>query len=428
MDTLYPYQITASRWIAQRIQARKVTIVSAETGMGKTYMTAAAIRRAGKRAMIVCPKTAIVHWTTVLNKMGVTAISIVNYESIRTGKAYSDDTYLTRIRSAHYQPNTGWNLPPDAVLVFDECHRCKTPASDNGRMLVAAKSANHRGIPVILVSATMCEVPSDARILLYLLQVSDSPAKSIAALRSSASHLLRGKSKEHKEQILMSHLSTTLAPHTYRVVLSQSEQIMFQNRKSVLFGIVQESQKIEACYQRIYRYRTRGECMLAKIQKLRQQIELAKVDVILEETQLGLEQGYHVVIFVNYLASAEQILDALPDAGYIRGGQSVMERAQIVEQFQADQISVLVCQIAAGGECISLHDTHGDYPRLALISCPDTATALSQAMGRVYRAGQASHVVQKLVFVYGVSYEQTAAERIDRKLSNLSALHNDDLP
>lgn len=426
--TLYHYQEIAAEWIAGRLRRRDVTIVSAEMGLGKTHMVTAAIKLVQKQALIVCPKSAIPHWHSVMSRMGIPILAIVNYESIRAGKIYSDDTFSVRIVSPYYQPSTGWRLPRDTVLVFDECHRAKNPTSESGKMLVAAKQAHDQGTPIVLVSATISEIPADAKIILYLLGISALPKQSLAALRSGASHLLRGIPKDQKERVLMAHLGTILEPHTHRVTLDRSEQIAFQNRKSVVFGIVDHADQIEEYYRRIRKELGRPGCSLPKIQKLRQRIELARMILFLEHGQEGLEQGYHLIAFVNYLASAELLLQSWPNAGYIRGGQSVKERSELVASYQRNELPVLICQVAAGGECISLHDTDGRYPRLAMHSCPDTATALTQAMGRAYRAGQASHVVQKLIFLRGVSYEQRGAARIEAKLDNLASLRDDDLP
>lgn len=424
---LYRYQEIAALWIQTRVERREVTIVDAKMGLGKTYFVSAGIQLARKRAIVVCPKSAIPHWQSVMERMGVTVLAIINYESIRTGKMYSDDTYTTRIRSPYYQPSTGWALPIDSVLVFDECHRAKNPNSDNGKMLIASKRAHDRGVPIILVSATIAEVPSDAKIILYLLKISALPKQSLAMLRSGASQMLRGVPKEEKERRLMEHLGTILMPHTHQIVLEPSEQIAFQNLKSVVFGIVACADQIEAYYRRIKRYQS-SECALPKIQKLRQKIELARMILFLERIEIGREHGYSLIIFVSYLASAEFLLESYPEAGYIRGGQSIRERARIIEQFQRNELTILICQTAAGGECISLHDLSGDHPRMVLISCPDTATALVQLLGRGDRVGRASDLFQLLIFLYGVSYEQRAARRIEQKLDNLASLRNDDLP
>jgi superfamily II DNA or RNA helicase len=57
-------------------------------------------------------------------------------------------------------------VPEGTLLVFDECHTCKSPFSQNSQMLIAAKQ---QGLPVLMLSATACKDPTEMRSLGFVL-------------------------------------------------------------------------------------------------------------------------------------------------------------------------------------------------------------------------------------------------------------------
>ena len=52
----------------------------------------------------------------------------------------------------------------------------------------------------------------------------------------------------------------------------------------------------------------------------------------------------------------------------------------------------------AGGTGLSLHDEHGNHPRMSLISPSFSAIDLRQALGRIHRATGVTPAIQKIVF------------------------------
>ena len=74
---------------------------------------------------------------------------------------------------------------------------------------------------------------------------------------------------------------------------------------------------------------------------------------------------------------------------------------------------------------ISLHDPTGQKPRLALISPTFSAIDLTQALGRVPRAGGARSR-QIIVFADGTCENRTC-EKVAEKCSNIALLNDGDL-
>ena len=86
---------------------------------------------------------------------------------------------------------------------------------------------------------------------------------------------------------------------------------------------------------------------------------------------------------------------------------------------------MILCNIAAGGVAISLHDTLKVRPRAALVSPTWSAVALAQSLGRVWRQG-GSRSVQYIVYAAGC-IEETICKRVKDKITMLEVLHDGEL-
>ena len=114
---------------------------------------------------------------------------------------------------------------------------------------------------------------------------------------------------------------------------------------------------------------------LAETMNVRRQLELLKIPFFLEKSQECLGSG-KVVIFVNFTETLTQLKTSLEKSGLsvglIWGGQvgkpGEDERRQVIEQFQANKLDVLLCNTQAGSESLNAHDPTGQVERFSLIS------------------------------------------------------------
>ena len=156
--------------------------------------------------------------------------------------------------------------------------------------------------------------------------------------------------------------------------------------------------------------------------RARQKTELLKVPAFAEQARLAVAEGRSVAVFLNFEDSLAALAARLGTDCVIRGGQSVEARQARIDAFQGGREKIILCNIRAGGVGISLHDTTGQHPRLALICPTFSASDLLQACGRCHRAG-GGHVVTKIVFAAGTVEEQ-AMEAVRAKLANLDQLND----
>ena len=431
-----------------------VALDASDTGIGKTYVASATCKELGRKPIIVCPKTLIFNWMNVLSFFGVKHYDIVNYETFKNGKTYRNIKCKSRIKSPFLDivdsdPENPhkiiheWKVPHDAIVIFDEAHRCKDPKTDNGKLLISTKQLIQQKIPVIILSATICEKITDMKIPFYLFGFIPSIRNFnhyIGTLKQKYSkyrikknnyqHISEYKIARENAQAMM--IYEEIKDFTSRIRIKDLGDKFPLNQWCAQMFIAEESDKIAEAYDQIAVLmealkNNPGQNHLAKIQKLKQEIEFRKVPIFIEQAQLYLDEGKSVIIFVNYLDTLHILAKELNIKCKIYGDQSMEERQEAIDLFQSNEERIIIGQIRAGGIGISLHDLHGEHPRVTLINYPDSASDLLQALGRAPRAGAKSAVLQRIIFVANVDYEKKIMQNINKKLTNISAINDGDL-
>jgi SNF2 family DNA or RNA helicase len=135
----------------------------------------------------------------------------------------------------------------------------------------------------------------------------------------------------------------------------------------------------------------------------------------------AMEEGFSVVVFMNFKESLRETA-ALLDCNYIDGSVKQEDRDEYIRRFQADEDNCLVVNAATGGTGISLHDTHGNRPRLSLISPSFNAKEFAQVIGRIHRNGAKSDALQRVMLASG-SVEEKVMQIIADKLRAMDSIH-----
>lgn len=432
----------------------KIALDNSDTGTGKTYSACAVTMELERRPIIICPKTLIYSWSSVCEYFGIRPYDIVNYETIKNGKTYKDNKFIGRkknkfmniIESGPENPQESiyqWKLPKDAIIIVDESHRCKDPSTDNGKFLMSLKQAIKQKIPVLLLSATICEKFNDMKIPFYLFGFIPSTRNykhyieslwnkypQYKVKRKNFKSITEYRTVRENSQALV--IYDEIKNYTSRIKIKDLGNKFPSNQWCAQQFVAEESNKISEAYEQIAICMKKlkenpGQNDLAKIQKLRQEIELRKVPIFIEQAKSYLEEGKSVIIFVNYLHTFDVLVDELEIKCKVYGKQTLEERKESIDMFQSNQEKIIICQIRAGGVGIGLHDIHGGHPRVTLVNYPESAADLLQALGRAPRAGAKSPVLQRIIFVANVEYEKKIAQRINRKLANISAINDGDL-
>jgi superfamily II DNA or RNA helicase len=324
------------------------------------------------------------------------------------------------------------------MLIFDEVHRCKSDKSLNSKMLAQAKDAE---IPVMMLSATACSDPVEMKAAGYLLGMHQYKNYWNWCLKTGCAKGVFGGLKFNNSPKVLKQLHDHIYPDRgSRIRIKDLPKGAFPDNLVIPQGYNVDD---PSAFDRIYTDMAEELAALAErveedseeespltIQlRARQKAEILKVPVFTELAEDALSQRSSVVIFVNFTATLEALaarLSTIAPVVLVQGGQSSIERSDMVDAFQRDSAHVIICMTQAGGVGLNLHDRLGNRPRVSLISPSFSAIDLKQALGRIHRSGGKSPAIQKIVFAAD-SVEMRVCQAVRRKLTNLDLINDDEL-
>ena len=432
MNTLLPYQKEHADNIAASVAQHRVALDASDPGTGKTYVACSVAARLGKPVVIVTTKATAPNWGTVAAGFGIKPILVSNYEKVRIGKLpecrRSGNRYV-------------WNVPQDALIIFDECQKCKGRTSLNAKLLIAARAQHLR---ILLCSATAASNPLEMRAIGFALglhTITDFWAWSVRygvretpfgmkftggeyylkALHekifpSRGSRLRIADIPNFPETIIESAIVET---GKAKAIQDEYDNLKYELRKAEREA---DGNKLDEIAEALG---SKKASHLTLVLRARQAIELHKVPAMVEMTKTAIEEGQSVVLLVNFTETICALAAKLNCSDIICGGQSAEERQSVIDRFQRNEIPLVIANIQAGGVGVSLHDPTGKRSRLSIISPTFSAADLRQALGRVHRAGGAASI-QKICFAAGTCEEHTA-QVCAAKLAHIDLLNDGDM-
>lgn len=439
-EKLLLYQHRHVFTLLSALRYNNVIMDGSDTGTGKTYTAIALCRQLRLKPLIICPKSIISNWDNVCKFFGVTPLTIVNYETIKMGKQYDKDgnriesPYLTINDDFKDEKMFRWRLPKYSIVIFDEVHLCNNKKSINGHLLKSTKSLDK----VLLVSATMSDRPETFGVFGYVLGFYNSMRKANGwvkgMLREDRCHI-GGSSKQSSKQ---SSISKEIYPSKgSRMRIAELGKSFPDNQVNALcYKLDPEIEKeVNSSFDNIklgtiklksgLLDESNEKMILAEITKARMKIELNKIPIFEELIHGYIDNGFSVVVFVNFKKTLFKLAKAFKTDSLVHGGQSITERDKIVDNFQKNKTNIIMCTIGSGSLGLNMHDLYG-VPRVSLISPTFKSIQLVQALGRIYRSGSKSPALQRIIFCSNTC-EEGICKRVNEKLQFISKLNDDDL-
>lgn len=428
--TLYPKQEEALAFFIYRQTGDQNTLDQSDTGTGKTPVAVKMAKALGRPIAVICPKAVIPAWRQELAEDDIRATFILNLESLRTGKS----GYVTKVGKKTFK----WLLDPETLIFVDEIHQCKGPFTQNAGLLIALVK---QGYHLHGMSGTSCEDPTEMRPLGLMLDLHSGDEKRVGYSRWWPWMQEYGCEKNHwgawtleDPQHLPRLREIMYATSTHRLTVDDFPDSFKLNRIFITpmqfrcnDQIVEAYEKLNLTPQIIEDFIEKGTVtdsghILSDITRARRLAESFKVPDIAEMAEELMADGNSVVVFVNYSDTVDSLQVRL-NCDRIDGRQSDDERQQVIEDFQADKTHCIVVNAAAGGTGISLHDTHGNRPRVTLINPTFSCKTYMQVLGRIHRNGGKSDAIQYVLVADG-SIEEQVMKSINKRLRNLKTLHN----
>lgn len=432
-DKLYDFQIFHVFNLITSMRTSNVVVDGSDTGTGKTYTSVGLCRQLYLKPFIICPKTVISNWKRVCDIFRIKPLAIVNYESIKNGKVHDSNGNPVDCKYIEIGENNGtitfkWKLPHNAIIIFDEVHRCKNPKSQNGQLLLSTKECKR----VLMLSATLTDKMECFKLFGYMLNCYKTLKQSNAWIKgmlledNTCVNFKRELSAVNKaiypdkgSRMRIKDLgdkfpSNQISADTYLIDDANREIInkAFKKFQENDLSLKSASENIS------------GIQILGEITKARQLLELIKVSIIVELTNEYIENGYNVVIFVNYTNTIRKLSTLLKTKCIVDGTRTIDERIENVQMFQDNKCNVIICNVGIS-EGINLHDLYG-VPRVSLISPPFSSVQLVQALGRIARVGSQTPALQRIIYCADTC-EEIICNKLKDKLKFLSKLNDNDL-
>lgn len=417
---LFNYQLLHLYNLITSFRSNNVIMDGSDTGTGKTFTSIALCKQLKLRPIILCPKIIMGEWERVCEIFGIIPLCIINYERAKTGNnnKYDISNYVKVIKK-----NGGndfiWNIPKDGVIIFDEVHRCKNKNTLNYKLLLAAKKVKH----VLMLSATLTDKHDDFGIFGYMLGFYNNINKGNTWI----------KAKLYEDSVgvggnKLSAICASIYPSKGSRMQVSELQDKFPQNKVTANAYSISDKDMEQINENVKiskeSMNSKNGDYLVLHNKLRQHIEMVKVNIIKDLIDDHLEEGFNIVVFLNYTASINKLAELCNTKCIVNGDTSDSDRIKNIDDFQNGRSKLIICNISV--ESINLHDINGVGRRLSLISPNFSSSQLIQALGRIYRVGSQSACLQKIIFCKG-TYEETICERIKDKLNFVEKLNSNEL-
>lgn len=468
---LFPKQAKHTQLLVDSLYLNGYAFDPSETGCGKTYCACAVARQMNVPVLVIAPKPVIPAWERTMKIFGIKPLAIKNYESLIRGNKKSRFTTWTKEETGKVDANGRYlfeerlrfnrRIPKNALIIFDEVHKCKALDSTSSELLI---SAAQQGFKLLKLSASAATNPIEMKAFGYatrLHRITDHNEFKRSWCKNMGAEWRQGRTggmvfdpTSPKAKAAMLDIHNYLFEKTRcasRLTKLDMKEYFGDNQIIAdAFDMGNNTDKINKVYDMMElelakleeRSSTYSSHVFAIMMKARRHAELLKVPTYVEETIEHIREGRSVALFLNFSESIDAAMKRLhkkfdtkvAEAEYgqrieivsVRGGQTDKAREKAIEDFQSDKARIIVCNIAAGGVGISLHDLNGNHARVSLISPNYSAIQLIQALGRIHRAGAKSGAYQKIIFAAN-TIEERACARVQARLDNLSLLNDGDL-
>jgi superfamily II DNA or RNA helicase len=419
---LHSYQVPHARLVLDSLINNNGAIDGSDTGTGKTFVALSICKYLKMMPVVLCSKSGIHGWKDKAKLFKIKPI-VYNYEQFKLGNLEylgRKDTKKIKVikgkKKTVIETEYNWTLNPERhLLIFDEAHKCQTHKSLNSKMLEYAAKQNFK---TLLLSATLADNPlqlysSGMAINLFK---DDNQFWRWCFKRGVRKSRWGGMEFKHTEKNLKLIHDDLFPKFGGRLKISEIEGF-----PETL--ILPECYTMEGADEIQELWEEAGILPITKRLRQRQAIELLKIPTFIEMTEDAIAEGNSVALFLNFRESIKQIAEALKTDNVIHGDVKEADRKRIIELFQSDKERVIILQTKSGGESIDLHDVTGKYPRLSLISFPESAKALIQLFGRVQRSGGLSKSIQKIIFCAD-TVEEIVAENLRQKIKSIHLIND----
>lgn len=395
-----------------------------DMGTGKTYMDLAAMIAAGRTPAILCPTVGMAGWQRACDHFGIMPYFISTYEAVRGGFR---PTIAQDIGGVFH-----WKNADKIGIIFDEAQALR---HDDTLTVRCCSAAIRQGIPIIMASATVATSPLEMRFVGRVTGLHKGGEDWEHFLAAHGCIKARTTWKWDGREHHLARINSRLFPRRGCRVRKQDlgEECPETIIETLAFDIP-EARRIEQQWQeanelldRMARQGVRESVLKVKERNIRQKIwkesEMALVEPLAARIRQDVMDGNSVAIFMNFNDTRVRLSRLLNTNAGFYGGQPLARRQYYEREFQANREHILISNVGAGGASVSLHDIHGERPRVSYIFPTDHVVKFEQATGRVDRVGGKSVSRQFIPHVAGSLTERMIAG-LRRKMRRIATIND----
>ncbi|HEY5925423.1 MAG TPA: DEAD/DEAH box helicase [Kofleriaceae bacterium] len=425
---LRPYQQRGVDWLAFCRKAGLGCVLADDMGLGKTIQALAAM---GGKTLVVCPKSVLFNWLAEASKFRPD-LTVATYAGTRRTLDASADIVLTSYPILRNDVEALAGVEWDTIIL-DESQMIKNPDSQ-----VARAAYRLRGKWRITLSGTPVENRLDELwsqlhftnpgLLGGRTDFQDRWAEPIGLGDNAAAARLRERIRPFVLRRMKREVAKELPPRTDAIMyveLDDTERATYDAIRAAtqreIVKLLESGGGIMAALEALLRLR-QAACHTALLPSGMRTGETAqsssKLERLMEALADAVADGHRALVFSQWTSLLDLIephLDAA-DTPFVRLDGSTVDRASVVNQFQADDgPPVMLLSLKAGGTGLNL--TAADH--VFLVDPWWNPAVEDQAADRTHRIGQ-----DKPVMVYRMVARDTVEERIlelqdrKRKLAN----------
>lgn len=428
---LRDYQKYGYRWMEYVTENNLGCCLADDMGLGKTLQVITLLARMypveKKQTLIIMPKSLLYNWKQEFAKFA---------PMIKVDEYYGKDRRWLKVKDAQVVLTTYHTARRDVeklkekkfgLIVLDESQQIKTPTSQISKAVILLQSDKRIALSGTPVENNVLEMYSLFRFLnpgmfgsaddfmkwygIPIQRDQDEQAMNDLRKRIYPFLLRRTKGKvltqlpEKIEQILW-------------VEMGKSQRDLYEKRRTFYRKMIKQTINSEGInksqfliFQALNELR---QIVTVPEMKSDNKITASKLDVLLEQVKLAVENGHKVLIFANFLAAIEGISQRLIDDNIkcdcMTG--ATQNRQKIVEGFcDDDEMKVLVMTLKTGG--LGLNLTVAD---MVFIYDPWwNVAAENQAIDRTHRLGQENRVMAYKLITKGTIEEKILALQEKKK-------------
>ena len=430
----YEWQVPIVDAAVRSLRAHRVFICGAGTGVGKTVVALAALRKLGGCALVITPKVARTQWLRTAEEMGCAdmLVDIINPEKISKPNG-----------CAFYTRDGLWRIPKDCLVVFDEIHRGASGEKSATTLAVAQLKA-YPSARLLALSATVADSPLKLRALGFWLGFHSFTIPSFHqwciqhgckweefgwGRNRKRAFVFTKSAKRGREE--MSRIRRDMGERFIAVGPDEVPGFPAETVEVMRLDLAKEDHDalVDAYAAMPESYLSDSEDANVRLLREREKAEFCKAEAIAERAAAFEADGFSVFIALNFTAARKRVEEYLLNSKIeyvsIYGGQKEAERQAGIDAFQDNRVHVMVGMLAACSVAVSLHDVKHERRRVSLISPGYSAPEFVQALGRIRRVG--GTVATQYIVLAADTVEEKVGKTIERKLGNLSALSDKDL-